>query len=72
MRAVIKSSFNEIDLSVVEKSLNKNNKYKNYLKKTKFGFIPYYFGTYMAAKSFLFFPKFFYKAIHVFSKIFSF
>lgn len=68
MRAVIKSAFNGIDLSVVEKSLNENNKYKNYLKKTKFGFSPYYFGTYIAAKSFLFFPKFFYKSIRIFRK----
>lgn len=72
VRAIIKASLIEGDSSIVEKSLNENNKYKTYLKKTKFGFIPYYFGTYMAAKSFLFFPKFFYKAIHLFSKILSF
>jgi len=42
---------------------------KNYLKETKFGFIPYYSVTYMAGKSFLFFPEVFYKATHRFSKI---
>ena len=59
MRAVIKSAFNGIDLSVVEKSLNENNKYKNYLKRQSLVFLLIILEPILPPRVFCFFQNFF-------------